>query len=89
MELRNGTGGQTLLIGGFRIIYPFDNIFNALHHSHRSNVMDDVVRQLVVAPPGRFVNGSFHGIRDPIPIKNGLTVNVARRPSNSLHQRAC
>ena len=51
--------------------------------------MSDVIGQLVIAPPGRFINGSFHGIGDLIPIKNGLTINVARRPSNGLNQRTC
>jgi hypothetical protein len=66
---------------------PIVDVTNPLHDRDRLDVVLAVVALLNRAPPIRLVDRRLHRIGHSISIHHDLATDVARGPSDHLHQR--
>ena len=86
---------QWLLLGCFLlglrrfcIVNTIDDVLDFLGHTARRNTLLQIETDLLFAPPPGFGDGTLHGLRNCISIKDGCAMDMTRRPAHGLDQRA-
>src|SRR5690606_41760662 len=102
LRCRGGTQPGADAASGFRALAAattrrpwFGRLSRTLHHVHHGLVdaawrdaMLEVVRNLLLAPPGRFGQRALDGSGTAVCIENGAAIEVARGATDGLDQRA-
>ena len=76
------------LFARFFTVNAVNQIFDALDHAARRDVVGHIERKLLVSTALGFPHGFFHGVRDAVSVQNRPPVEVTGRPANGLDQAA-